>query len=267
MNPSATKCAVITGAASGIGLATVEAMAETGTAVVGVDLAEAPQALSGVERLEWVQGDVTTQETWDEAVALSRRHDPRGPSSLISCAADVVVAPFLDTPLEDWRRLFEINVLGAIRGMTAVMPSMIERGRGSIAVVCSVDSLIVEEELSAYATSKAALLHAVRSAALEYARDGLRINAVAPGVVDTPLFRRHLDALDDPASAREALKRRTPTGEILEPAEIARVLRFLTSDEATGLSGSTVTVDGGLISTFDFDAFARSGPVRVDSSP
>ena len=192
MEPSAAKSVVITGAASGIGLATVEAMADTGTAIVGVDLAGAPQTLSGVERLEWVQGDVTAQETWGQALALSNRHDPHGPSSLISCAADVIVAPFLETSLEDWRRLFEINVLGAIRGMTAVMPSMIEQGRGSIAVVCSVDSLIVEDELSAYATSKAALLHVVRSAALEYARHGLRINAVLPGVVDTPLFRRHL---------------------------------------------------------------------------
>jgi len=256
MNDTGTGVAVITGAASGIGLATVETMAEVGAAVVGVDLADAPQTLSEVKDLEWVQGDVTAGETWERALELSHRHDPAGPSSLISCAADVVVAPFLETTLEDWRRLFEINVLGAIRGMNAVMPSMIEGGGGSIVVVCSVDSLVVEEELSAYATSKAALLHAVRSAALEYAREGLTINAVAPGVVDTPLFRRHLDSLEDPESVREALKRRTPNGRILDPGEIARVLRFLTTDQASGLSGSTVTVDGGLITTFDFDASA-----------
>jgi len=246
MNATGGNAVVITGAASGIGLATVEAMADAGGAVVGVDLAEAPAALSGVEDLAWVRGDVTAQETWDEAMELSRRRDQRGPSSLISCAADVVVSPFLETSLDDWRRLLEINVLGPIRGMNAVMPSMIERSRGSIAVVCSVDSLIVEEELSAYATSKAALLHVVRSAALEHARNGLRINAVAPGVVDTPLLRRHLESLEDPDSVPDHRRGEWPLGlerDRRRGADHHVRLRLILRLARCGPTGRTATLD------------------------
>src|SRR5690606_9199600 len=101
---------------------------------------------------------------WDAVVAACARRDPRGPDALVACAGTIVVRPFLRTALDDFRRLFEINVLGVVRGMQALIPAMTARGGGAIAVVCSVDSFAVEEEMSAYATSKAALLHAVRSA-------------------------------------------------------------------------------------------------------
>jgi NAD(P)-dependent dehydrogenase (short-subunit alcohol dehydrogenase family) len=117
--------------------------------------------------------------------------------------------------------------------------------------VCSVNSLFVEEKLSAYSTSKAALLQVVRSAALEHARHGVRINAVCPGTVDTPLLRRHY-----PVEAVQAAATRQPTGQIHHPDEIATVLRFLLTDDAKGLSGAAVVVDGGLTTTYDFNAHA-----------
>jgi NAD(P)-dependent dehydrogenase (short-subunit alcohol dehydrogenase family) len=243
--------AVITGAASGIGLATTRALQEAGVTVAGVDLADLPTELQQMERVTWVRGDVCSQETWDRVMESC---PPAGPDSLITCAAELVVAPCLETSLGDWRRLFESNVLGVVRGMQMVIPAMLERGRGTIAVVCSVNSLFVEQELSAYSTSKAALLHVVRSAALEYANKGLRINAICPGAVDTPLLRRHLELLDDPDSALRLAKRRSPTGQILRSEEVAAVACFLISDAASGLSGAAVTVDGGLTTTYDFDS-------------
>lgn len=241
--------AVVTGAASGVGLATVRALQEDGHRVVGTDLAEAPADLAGVD---WVRGDITDRQTWDRVVELVREHDPRGATCLAACAADLVVAPFLDTPMEDWARLFDVNVGGVIRALQALMPDMLERGSGSVAVVCSVNSFFVEDGLSAYSTTKAALLHVVRSAALEYAQRGVRINAVCPGAIDTPLFARALESLESPTAAREAVERRTPTGEILRPEEIAAVVRFLLTDAASGMSGAAVTVDGGLTTTYDF---------------
>jgi NAD(P)-dependent dehydrogenase (short-subunit alcohol dehydrogenase family) len=143
--------------------------------------------------------------------------------------------------------------MGVVNGLRAVLPAMINRGHGAVAVVCSVNSLFVEDQLSAYSTSKAALLHVVRSAALEHAQHGIRINAVCPGAVDTPLFQRHLDSTPDPAAARRAIERRSPTGAVLRPEEVAEVVGFLLGPGASGMSGAAVVVDGGLTTTYEFE--------------
>jgi NAD(P)-dependent dehydrogenase (short-subunit alcohol dehydrogenase family) len=249
--------AVVTGAASGIGLATTLALAGRGTSVVGVDLVGPPRAVSELDGVEWVRGDVAQQDTWEQAKALCARHDSGAPDALIACAATIVVAPFLETSLDDFRRLFEVNVVGVIRGMQTLLPAMIELGDGAVAVVCSVNALTTEELMSAYSTSKAALLHLVRSAAIEHAADGVRINGVCPGIIDTPLLQRHFDSLEDPAAARRDAERRSPIGRILRPEEVAEVLCFLVSPAASAMTGSAVTVDGGLIATYDFDSQAK----------
>jgi NAD(P)-dependent dehydrogenase (short-subunit alcohol dehydrogenase family) len=241
------RLAVVTGAASGMGQATARALLDRGTAVVGVDLAE------GTGDIPWVRGDVAAQETWDRARDECAGVDARGADCLVACAADLVVAPFLETSVEDFRRLFDINVLGVLRGMRTLMPAMLEQRSGAIAVICSVNSLFVEDALSAYSTSKGALLQLVRSAALEHARDGIQINAVCPGIIDTPLLQRHFDLLDDPAAARAAAARRTPAGRILRPEEIAEAVCFLVGEGASGLSGAALTVDGGLTTAYDYE--------------
>ncbi|WP_084210701.1 SDR family NAD(P)-dependent oxidoreductase [Pseudonocardia acaciae] len=245
------RLAVVTGAASGMGLATARQLADGGTAVVGVDLDGEPDQLSG-DTAAWVRGDIAEPSTWDRVAGVAAEIDPAGADCLVCCAAAITVKPFLDTRPEDFRRLFEINVLGVIRGLRTLLPPMVALGRGAVAVVCSVDSLFAEEEMSAYAASKAALLQVVRSAALEHARDGLQINAVLPGAVDTPLLRQHLAHSPDPADALTQCERRSPQGRLLRPEEVARTLCFLVSPGASGLSGAAITVDGGLTSTYDF---------------
>jgi NAD(P)-dependent dehydrogenase (short-subunit alcohol dehydrogenase family) len=168
-----------------------------------------------------------------------------------------VPGALLEAPLDEWRRLFDVNVLGVVLGLQALIPAMREQGQGAIAVVCSISSFQVELASGAYCASKGALLQVVRAAALEHACDGLRINAVCPGIVDTPLLRRFVDAADDPAAIYEAMERRTPTGRMVSSQEVADVLQFLVGPRSGGLSGAALTIDGGLTTTYDFDAAAH----------
>ncbi len=246
------RLAIVTGAASGMGLATARLLLQRGTAVVGLDLADAPAELRELGVAAWVTGDVGEQATWDRAAAAAAEIDPAGADCLVCCAAAIVVKSFLETRPEDFQQLFATNVLGVVRGMQTVLPAMIERRAGAVAVVCSVDSLYVEQDMAAYSTSKAALLQIVRSAALEHAGHGLQINAVLPGAVDTPLLQSHFDASPDPAAFRALVERRSPQGRVLRAEEVAETLCFLVSPRASGLSGAAVTVDGGLTSTYDY---------------
>jgi NAD(P)-dependent dehydrogenase (short-subunit alcohol dehydrogenase family) len=247
------RLAVVTGAASGIGLATTGALLARGTQVVGVDLHDPPPELA-THDVGWVTGDVSAAGTWDAVRAAAEGRG--GADAFVACAGAIVVAPFLETPPEDFARLYAINVLGVVRGMQALVPPMVERGGGAVAVVCSVNSFVAEDLMGAYSTSKAALLHAVRSAAVESARDGVRINAVCPGIIDTPLLRQHLSTLDDPEAAVAACERRSPIGRLLRPDEVAEALCFLVDGAASAFAGAALTVDGGLIATYDFDATA-----------
>lgn len=251
------RLALLSGAASGIGLATVHELLgeDAGTVVVGVDRAARPAELAHEPRVDWVQGDVAQAATWEQALAACRDRDERGPGCLVTCAADQVVRPFAEQG-DAWQRLFDVNVMGVVRAIDAVVPGMLARGGGAIAVVCSITSHTVVEGLAAYSASKAALLQVMRTAALEYARKGVRINGVSPGFIDTPLLNRHLATLPDPAAARAGAARRIPNGRILPPQEIASVLAFLVGPKAAGMSGEAVLVDGGLLTTFDFDASA-----------
>lgn len=251
--PATGNLVVLTGAASGVGLATARALIKNGSYVVGVDRSPCPSELALGAELDWIQGDVAAEETWDEVRAACLRNAPLGADGLITCAGHIVSTSFLDTSIDDWRRILDINLFGVIHAMRLVMPWMMERGQGAIAVVCSVNSLFVERDMSAYSTAKAALLHAVRSAALEYAGNGIRINAVLPGYLDTPLLHRSIADADDPAAILEAVANRTPIGRLVQPEEVASVLCFLLSPAASAMSGAAVVVDGGVTTAYDFD--------------
>jgi NAD(P)-dependent dehydrogenase (short-subunit alcohol dehydrogenase family) len=249
----AARVVVVSGAASGIGAASVADLARAGYTVVGLDLAARPDTFADLADLHWLQGDVTDPKTWEAVLARSRELDPQGAYAFVACAADVRVAPFLETPPDEWRRLYEINVIGVVRGMLALLPAMKDRGDGAMAICCSVNSTFVESEIGPYSASKAALLSATRTAAVEHAADGIRINAVCPGVVDTPLLRKHVESMPDPAAADRAMRKHIPTGAVTRPEEVAKLLRFLVGEEASGLSGAALVVDGGLTTTYVFD--------------
>lgn len=248
--------AIVTGGASGVGRSTVELLSSSGVSVVAIDLdwpSDTPE--DGVER---IAGDVTSDATWAAAGEAADRLG--GPSMLVINAAKLVVGTVLDVPEEDFRAVIEVNVFGAMKALKAILPRMIEQGRGSIVGVASTASLYAEQALAAYSTSKGAILQLIRSVAVDHARQGIRANAVCPGAIDTPFFRQHVDSAPDPSAFLKEKVERHPSGRILQPEDVARLIWFLLSDTSIGMNGAAVVIDGGLTATFDFEPVSNESP-------
>jgi NAD(P)-dependent dehydrogenase (short-subunit alcohol dehydrogenase family) len=246
------RTALVTGAASGVGLATTRMLREREMSVLGVDLDEQPADLAGLSDIAWFRGDVSDAGTWARALGRSREAFGCSPGTLILCAARLVTGKLLDTTLETFRSVMDVNVYGVVLGLQACLPAMIEQGQGTIVAVASTASLQAEQDLAAYCTSKGALIQLVRSAAIDYAPAGIRINAVCPTSIDTPFLRGQTDVMPDPASFWKAMVNRHPMGRILRPEDVAAVVVFLVSAGAAGMTGSAVVVDCGLTATYDF---------------
>lgn len=247
--------AVVTGASSGIGLATVIRLLAMDYRVIGIDL----QGPTGPpdEGLVWVSGDVASDDTWREASDLASSRFGTDPRVLVCSAGVVKLGSVLDLSIQDWRRVFDVVLDGALLGMRATIPGMVRQGGGSIVTVGSVDSFLVERNGAAYCAAKGALLQLTRSVAIDFARDGVRANCVCPGVTDTPFFRNGLAALPDGPLRRQARIERNPIGRLLEADEVAAMIAFLCSDAASGVTGTAITVDGGLSASFEFTGDAR----------
>jgi NAD(P)-dependent dehydrogenase (short-subunit alcohol dehydrogenase family) len=244
-----TDVAIVTGGASGVGEATVDLLTSRGIPVVTIDRAW-PDDVSNPADVERIHGDITDDTTWSDALAAADRLG--GPSMLVLNAAKLVVGTVLDVTEEDFRAVIEVNVIAAAKGLRATLPRMIERGRGSIVGVASTASLYAEPGLSAYSTSKGAILQLIKSVAVDHAHQGIRANAVCPGAIDTPFFRQHVDSAPDPEAFLREKTDRHPSGRILQPEDVARLICFLLSDASIGMNGASVLIDGGLTATFDY---------------
>ncbi len=240
--------AVISGAASGIGAATVELFLKKGINVLGVDLA--PSSRDDAN-LGWVQGDVAKSETWTLVnEELTRRNWQA--DILVTAAAYLAVGNVLEITEEQWSNTINVNQLGLIKAVRSVLPQMIERKHGAIVTVGSIDAYLAEQGLISYCASKGSILQFTKALALDHARDGIRANCVCPGVTDTPFFRRHLDTASDPETFLKVREQRNPLGRLLQPEEIASTIAFLSSEDASGITGAKIVVDAGLTTGFDF---------------
>lgn len=244
------RVAVITGAASGIGAATMSRLRHMGHRIVGVDVQ--PPDRTWDSDIGWVMGSVADQATWDQALALAVDRFGQAPQVLVCCAGVVRTGSVVDIPLADWDVVFDVTVRGAMIGMRTLIPPMIEAGGGSIVTVGSVDSFMVEQDVAAYCSAKGALLQLTKAVAMDHARDGVRANCVCPGVTDTPFLRSGLADLPDGSARLRDRAERNPIGRLLEPDEIAAVIAFICSDAASGVTGATIPVDGGLTASYEF---------------
>ncbi len=241
----AGKNAIVTGAASGIGRATALRLAADGANTFCVDRDE-----TGLARVVGTLGQGHTGFTADlrlassgrEVVAAARRHWNDRIHILVNAAATLIREPTLQHSRAAWNLTLDINLKAPFRLSQEVVATMIEEGiRGSIVNVGSVEAVLPGRGHVAYTASKGAITMLTRSAAFEVAPYGIRVNAVAPGVVATGM---NSDIREDPVRWSEMLAG-TPMGRHAEPEEIAAVIAFLASDEPSFVTGATVTSDGG----------------------
>lgn len=225
---------IVTGAGSGIGAATVARLRERGAVTVGWDLTEPPAAAPHTAAAVDVTDDDAVAHATDQVLASHGRVD-----GLVNCAGTLGIAARLaEQPLDRARTTFEVNTHAVLSTMQRVLPHMVETGRGVIVNVASNAALGARPGLSPYSASKSATIAYTRSAAREYGRHGVRVNAVSPGGTATPMVGEVTD------EAVEQLTRTIPLGRWAEPEEIADVIVFLLCDQASYVSGANFVVDG-----------------------
>jgi len=239
------KVAIVTGAASGIGLATVREFLESGAkGVVGVDLAERPAEMRQSERLKWVRGDVALEKTAEEYARVALEAFGRIDVMVNNAAVSVIKAIHEHTPLE-WDAVMNVNVRAAYFATRQVIPVMMKQRSGVILHMGSISGSIGIATQGAYGPSKGAIHQMTRQMAVEYAPFGIRVNAVACGTVDTPLVHRSAEMSGDKEKYWKMLKENHPIGRVASAEEVAKFLTYLASDLASFFTGAVIAMDGG----------------------
>jgi 2-keto-3-deoxy-L-fuconate dehydrogenase len=233
--------ALVTGAGSGIGEAVARGLHAEGAAVVLADVAgeRAEAVAAGLgERAEPLALDVRDEDAVAAAV------DGLDVLANIAGVGSTTNAP--DTPVEVWDGVFAVNARGTFLCCKHAIPSMIERGGGAIVNMASVAGLVGLPNRAAYCASKGAVISLTRALAIDHVRDGVRVNAVCPGTVDSPWVRR---LVEDVGESLDALRARQPMGRLGTTGEIAEAVLYLASDAAAFVTGTALVIDGGLTAT------------------
>jgi NAD(P)-dependent dehydrogenase (short-subunit alcohol dehydrogenase family) len=226
------KVAIVTGGASGIGRATVSRLRDAGARVVPVDIAEAP----GVERC-----DVTDEASVDGAVASVVERFGRLDLAANAAGISGTSALMADMTTAEWQRMMAVNLTGVFYCLRAELRAMLAGGGGSIVSVSSGGGIGGVPTLSHYSAAKFGVLGLTKSAALEYVDRGIRVNAVCPGPIRTPMLRGWTGSDE----AFEAMGQMTPMKRLGEPEEVANGIVWLLSDDASYVTGLGLEVDGG----------------------
>ena len=251
---------LVTGGSSGIGAAVVQAFAEAGAHVRSVgrdrDRLEAVRSTAGApERIDTVVVDVSdpsaVHEMIDDAI-----EDMGSLDVLVNNAGVAPSTPALDIPLVQWRETLSVNLDAPFIASQVAARHMVGRGRGAIVNIASTDSFQAEAPQADYNVSKAALVMLTRSFALELGHLGVRVNAVAPGETRTPMIAEEEGRED----FRDYYLRKIPMRRFGEAAEVASVVCFLASDEASYVTGETIVVDGGSLTGGWYDPRDEPGP-------
>jgi NAD(P)-dependent dehydrogenase (short-subunit alcohol dehydrogenase family) len=230
------KVAIVTGAAGGLGRATAELFAEEGAVVYATDVAAGDFSPDTIRHREH---DITAEDEWALLVAETIADAGRIDVLVNNAGITGTTLELAETPLDEWDAVIRTNLTGAFLGMRAVIPHMQARQAGSIVNIASIRAFHPNRGLAAYHAAKSGLRGLSRHAALKYAADGIRVNTIFPGVMDTPM----LGANRDVAAAHVAL---IPLGRIGLAAEVARGSLYLASGESSYVTGAELVIDGGL---------------------
>ena len=239
------RCAVITGASSGMGAACAREFANAGYKVVvaGRNADRSHQVAAEIGADAPMIGDVADvafcRSLIDTAVSRYGRID-----ALINAAGIIARCGAAETTDEQWQRVLGVNLGGVFYTCRAALPIMKRQGKGAIVNFGSIWGDVASAGVAAYCASKGAVHNLTRAMALEHAQDGIRINAICPGEVNTPMLQTERKEPVTP-QLLEALARTVPMGRLSDPAEIARVVLFMASDAASYMTGSMITVDAG----------------------
>jgi 2-keto-3-deoxy-L-fuconate dehydrogenase len=238
------KRALVTGAGSGIGAAVARGLHAAGAEVVLADLrGEAAEEVAGGlgAGARAVALDVADEDAVRAAIEAEERVGGLDVLANVAGIGSTTSAP--DTPLEVWERVFAVNARGTFLCCKHVIPPMARRGRGAIVNMASVAGLVGLRNRAAYCASKGAVVALTRALAVDHVGDGVRVNAVCPGTVDSPWVRR---LVEEAGESMEALRARQPMGRLGTPDEVADAVLYLASDAAAFVTGAVLAIDGGL---------------------
>jgi NAD(P)-dependent dehydrogenase (short-subunit alcohol dehydrogenase family) len=236
--------AIVTGGGSGIGLATAQLLAERGAMVACLDLNPdgVPAPLVGV-RAD-VSDDSVADAVADAATLLG------GIDVVVNNAGIGAQGTIEDNELDEWRKVFDVNVFGMVRVARAALPwlrASAQAGKSpAIVNTCSIAATAGLPARALYSASKGAVYSLTLAMAADHIREGIRVNCVNPGTADTPWVRRLLDSAGDPAAELAALNARQPTGRLVSAAEVATTIAYLASPLSAATTGTSVAVDGGM---------------------
>jgi NAD(P)-dependent dehydrogenase (short-subunit alcohol dehydrogenase family) len=246
------KVAVVTGAAGVIGTATMQLLAERGARIVAVDrrqqdLQATIKDLPASAQALAVTADVTSEDEVAEYVRAAVDRFGTIDAFYNNAGIEGDIAPITKYSLESFRRVLDVNVVGVFLGMKHVLPVMLKQNKGSIINTASIAGLIGSPDIAVYSASKHAVIGLTKSAAQECAKTAVRVNCVCPGLIDSRMLSAILDGRN-PGGApvpSERIVERIPARRLGLASEVASIVAFLASDEASYVSGSAYTVDGG----------------------
>jgi 2-keto-3-deoxy-L-fuconate dehydrogenase len=235
--------ALVTGGASGIGLATAEALAAEGAAVALVD--RAPDPPSTGQGFEYVRADVTDDVSVRTAVAQVEGR--LGGIDILVNSAGIGAQGGVEANEDgEWHQVIDVNVVGLARVIRAALPALRRSPSASIVNVSSIAATVGLPDRVLYSASKGAVLSMTLALAADLLPDGIRVNAVNPGTTDTPWVGRLLDSASDPVAERAALENRQPHGRLVRPEEVAAAIVYLASPTSGSTTGTYLAVDGGM---------------------